>query len=451
MNDTNNKRTGLWTACAFVVANMIGTGVFTSLGFQLLDTTNMFAIMMLWLFGGVIALCGALTYAELGAAMPRSGGEYHYLSEIYHPSVGFLSGWISLLIGFAAPVALTCMALSSYVCRLFPMINPKWLSVGVLTLITLVHTRNLKVSGSFQNVFTIIKVVMIIAFIVCGIVLPGQPQDYSAQTFSAKDIFNPGFAVSLIWVYYAYSGWNASTYMASEIENPKRNLPLSLILSTLVVTILYLLLNYVFLHSTPMGDLAGQVEIGLISARNIFGNNIGNMMGLIISILLLSSISSMVFMGPRVAQVMGEDHRIFRFLSYKDKKGVPMAAIGFQYVISFLLIITNSFEMITKYTGILLSFCSLLTVAGVFIHRRKFPDIKRNYKTLGYPVTPIIFCILIVWSIVYLVHEDYVKVFVTHEQPVMWMTLMSFLTLLAGVVVYLIDRRMTNKQNQTKQ
>ena len=149
---TNDKKTGVWTASAFVVANMIGTGVFTSLGFQLLDTTNMYAIMLLWLFGGVIALCGALTYAELGAAMPRSGGEYHYLSKIYHPSVGFISGWISLLIGFAAPVALTCMALSSYVCRLFPVINPKWLGVGVLTLITLIHTRNLKFSGSFQNV-----------------------------------------------------------------------------------------------------------------------------------------------------------------------------------------------------------------------------------------------------------------------------------------------------------
>ena len=448
MNQANIKKTGFWTASAFVVANMIGTGVFTSLGFQLLNTTNVSSIMMLWLFGGVIALCGALTYAELGAAMPRSGGEYHYLSEIYHPSVGFLSGWISLLVGFAAPVALTCMALSSYACRLFPVINPKWLALGVLTLITLVHTRNLRFSGSFQNVFTIIKVIIIVAFIVCGIVLPGQPQDYSAQTFSAKDVFNPGFAVGLIWVYYAYSGWNASTYMASEIENPKRNLPRSLILSTLVVTVLYLLLNYVFLYSTPMADLTGQVEIGLISARNIFGNNIGNLMGLIISILLLSSISSMVFMGPRVAQVMGEDHRIFRFLSYKDKKGVPIAAIGFQYAISFLLIITNSFEMITKYTGILLSFCSLLTVAGVFVHRRKFPDLKRSYKTLGYPITPIVFCVLIVWSIVYLVYEDYVKTFVTHDQPVMWMTLMSLLTLLSGVVIYLINKKITKKNTQ---
>lgn len=446
VEEKKTRKIGMWTASAFVIANMIGTGVFTSLGFQLQGTHQMGAVMMLWLFGGVVALCGALTYAELGSAMPRSGGEYHYLGEIYHPSVGFVSGWISLIVGFAAPVALTCMALSSYACRIFPVLNPKWIALGVLTLITLIHTRDLKFSGSFQNIFTVLKIIVIIVFIACGFILPDNVQDYSAQHLEAKDIFNPGFAISLIWVYYAYSGWNASTYMASEIENPKKNLPLSLIISTVVVTLLYLLLNYVFLHTTPMADLEGQIEVGLISAQNIFGNKIGNMMGLIISILLLSSISSMVFMGPRVAQVMGEDHKILRFLSYKNKRGVPLAAIAFQYVISFLLIITNSFEMITKYTGILLSMCSLLTVLGIFRHRRKFPNIERKYKTLGYPVTPIIFCLLIVWSIVYLVYEDY-TMYANGEQSAMWMTLMSAFTLISGIIVYFINRIITKKQN----
>lgn len=440
------RKASMWAAVAFVVANMVGTGVFTSLGFQLLETDSLFSIMMLWLFGGLIAFCGALCYAELGAAMPRSGGEYHYLSKIYHPSVGFLSGWVSLVVGFAAPVALTCMALASYMCRIFPMLHPQWIALGVLVLITLVHTRNLQVSGSFQIVFTIIKVVLILAFIVCGMVLPSQPQDYIGQEASWTDVFNPGFAVSLIWVYYAYSGWNASTYMASEVENPKKNIPLSLILSTVVVTFMYLLLNYVFLRSTPKAELTGQIEIGLISARNIFGARLGDLMGLVISVLLLSSISSMVFMGPRVAQVMGEDHRILRFLSNKNSKGVPLAAIGFQFVISALLIITNSFEMVTKYTGILLSLCSLLTVIGVFVHRHKFPNAERPYKTFGYPVTPIIFSILILWSISYLIHEDYVKTFVTHEQSFMWMSIMSFCTLLIGFIVYLVNIRISSKK-----
>lgn len=440
------NKASMWAAAAFVVANMVGTGVFTSLGFQLMTTDKVFSVMMLWLVGGLVAFCGALCYAELGAAMPRSGGEYHYLSKIYHPSVGFLSGWVSLVVGFAAPVALTCMALASYVCRIYPMLNPRWIALGVLLLITLVHTRDLKLSSSFQMVFTILKVVLIIAFIVCGIVLPAQPQDFSGQSASLSDIFSSGFAVSLIWVYYAYSGWNASTYMASEVDNPKKNIPLSLIISTAIVTLLYLLLNYVFLRSTPTAELTGQIEVGLISARNIFGDRLGNLMGLVISILLLSSISSMVFMGPRVAQVMGEDHRILRFLSVKDKRGVPLAAIGFQFVISVLLIITDSFEMITKYTGILLSFCSLLTVIGVFVHRHRFPNAERPYKTFGYPVTPILFSALIIWSIVYLVHEDYTKTFITQEQSAPWMTIMSFCTLLAGLIVYLVNIRITKKQ-----
>jgi len=440
------NKASMWAAAAFVVANMVGTGVFTSLGFQLMTTDKVFSVMMLWLVGGLVAFCGALCYAELGAAMPRSGGEYHYLSKIYHPSVGFLSGWVSLVVGFAAPVALTCMALASYVCRIYPMLNPRWIALGVLLLITLVHTRDLKLSSSFQMVFTILKVVLIIAFIVCGIVLPAQPQDFIGQSASLSDIFSSGFAVSLIWVYYAYSGWNASTYMASEVDNPKKNIPLSLIISTAIVTLLYLLLNYVFLRSTPTAELTGQIEVGLISARNIFGDRLGNLMGLVISILLLSSISSMVFMGPRVAQVMGEDHRILRFLSVKDKRGVPLAAIGFQFVISVLLIITDSFEMITKYTGILLSFCSLLTVIGVFVHRHRFPNAERPYKTFGYPVTPILFSALIIWSIVYLVHEDYTKTFITQEQSAPWMTIMSFCTLLAGLIVYLVNIRITKKQ-----
>ena len=142
------NKASMWAAAAFVVANMVGTGVFTSLGFQLLATDKVFSIMMLWLVGGLVALCGALCYAELGAAMPRSGGEYHYLSTIYHPSVGFLSGWVSLVVGFAAPVALTCMALASYVCRIYPVLNPRWIALGVLLVITLVHTRDLKLSSS---------------------------------------------------------------------------------------------------------------------------------------------------------------------------------------------------------------------------------------------------------------------------------------------------------------
>ena len=208
------------TASAFVIANMIGTGVFTSLGFQLLTTANPISIALIWLIGGFVALCGAIVYSELGAAMPRSGGEYHYLSQIYHPAVGFLSGWTSLIVGFSAPIALSCMALSSYVCNIWPVIPPKLFAMIMLTVITLFHAFSVKVGANIQNVLTIVKVLVIVVFILAGLyvsadgVAAGNFQ--TMGDFSIDDMFTAGFAVSLIWVYYAYSGWNAAAYVAND-------------------------------------------------------------------------------------------------------------------------------------------------------------------------------------------------------------------------------------------
>lgn len=447
-NKNETYKFGLTTASAFVIANMIGTGVFTSLGFQLMGTTNMISILLLWLLGGIIALCGALVYGELGAAMPRSGGEYHYLSKIYHPLLGFMSGWASLIVGFAAPVALACMALSSYLNKVWPVLDPTIMGLSMLTAITLIHVYDVKVGGAVQRFFTFFKVLVIVGFIICGFVLPVEFQDItpSLETFSWSEVFSTGFAVSLVWVYYAYSGWNASAYMANEIKNPQRTIPRSLFISTLIVTVLYLLLNAVFLLSTPAEQMVGQVEVGLISAQNIFGPVLGSMMGLLIALLLVSSISSMVFLGPRVSQVMGEDTHILSFLSKKSKHGTPYVAIWIQFAISFVLIITNSFELVTKYTGITLSFFALMTVAGVYVHRRRFPDAARPYKTWGYPVVPFIFITLIVWSILYLVYEDYLNTFVAKSQTFMWMSTMSLLTLLTGAGLFLLNDSMVKKK-----
>lgn len=441
-NSYNTYKFGLITASAFVIANMIGTGVFTSLGFLLLDTTNFVTIMLLWLFGGVIALCGALVYGELGAVMPRSGGEYHYLREIYHPIVGFMSGWASLIVGFAAPVALASMALARYLYMVYPVFNPTVIALIMLVLITSLHAYDVKAGGAVQRYFTIFKIVIIVLFIVCGLFMPEQYQDVSSSfaDFSLDEIFSVGFAVSLVWVYYSYSGWNASAYMAGEIKNPQKNIPRSLFVSTVIVTVLYILLNAVFLLAAPVDKLTGQVEVGFIAAQYIFGEGIGNVAAILIALLLVSSISSMVFLAPRVSQVMGEDTYILRPLSRRSKKGTPHVAIWVQFTISFLLIITNSFELVTKYTGITLSFFALLAVIGIFVHRKRYPDVPRPYKTWGYPVTPCIFIALISWSIVYLIVEDYNRTFVEGTQNVMWMSLMSLATLLTGAGVYLLNK-----------
>ena len=427
---------GLWTASAFVIANMVGTGVFTSLGFQLEQTTNFIAIAILWLLGGIIALCGALVYGELGSVMPRSGGEYHFLTELYSPFAGFLAGWVSLVVGFAAPVALASLAFSSYLGGWFPGLDPRVLAVVVLTLLTAIHAFSLRLSGKMQGALTLLKILFIVVFIILGFTLPveHQPVKPSLEGFGWDIIFNPGFAVSIIWVYYAYSGWNASAYIADDMERPQHTLPRSLLLSTLVVTVMYLLLNAVFLLTTPAADMAGKVEIGLIAANRMFGSGIGSMMGIAIALLLLSSISSMIFVGPRVSCRMGEDHKLLGFLQIRSKRHIPVVALLVQFVLSLVMILTGSFRFITEYTGILLSLCSLLTVLGVFRHRRRFPSMERPFRTPLYPLTPILFAIPILVSVVYLCTTN-------------WMNLaVSAGILLLGAIVYMIEKKVYDEK-----
>ena len=391
-------------ATSLVIANMIGTGVFTSLGFQLLGLHDLPAVLALWIVGAVAALCGALVYGELGAAMPRSGGEYHYLSKIYHPVVGYLSGWISITIGFAAPVALASMAFGNYTSRILPVASPTVLALAALALITVLHCTGLRIGIAFQNAVTLMKIILILVFVCCGLFLAKQSvaSSFFPTPETLKDMISPAFAVSLIFVYYSYSGWNASAYVAGEMESPQTRLPISLWAGTAVVAFLYLLLNYTFLKTAPASELKGQLEVGYVSAHYIFGRLGGDILSTMISILLVSSISSMVFVGPRITQVMGEDMALFRFFARRNGKGTPMNAIVFQSAISLALILTSTFEKVLTYVGFTLNLFTSLAVFGIFIHRRKFRSMERPYKTWGYPVVPLVFISLMAWTQVYL-------------------------------------------------
>ncbi len=396
----------LFTAICLVVANMIGTGVFTSLGFQTLDISSGFALLSLWIVGGIFALCGALSYGELGAAMPRSGGEYHYLSKIYHPAIGFLSGWVSVTVGFAVPIAAAAMALGSYLSSVFPVVQPMASALIVVIAVSLIHTQNLQLGSYFQQVFTLLKVLLIVVLIVCGFGL-AAPQDISFLP-SFQDlplIFSSPFAVSLVYVTYSYSGWNASVYLASELKEPEKNIPRSLFVGTLIVMVLYLLLNFVFLYTTPIDKLAGELEVGYIAANQIFGASGAKLMGLLISFGLISSISSMVLAGPRVTQVIGEDIPFFRRLARKNSHGIPYHAILLQLAIVLVLLITSTFEAVITYLGFTLTLSSSISVLGIFIHRLRYPDAPRPYKTWGYPVTPIIFLALSLWMLIFIFME----------------------------------------------
>lgn len=427
----NLRGVGLATATALVVANMVGTGVFTSLGFQAAAIRSPFALLMLWVVGGLYALCGALAYGELGAAIPRSGGEYRLLSEIYHPSVGFLAGWVSVTVGFAAPVAAACMALGSYLSRVFPALEPRLVAVVAATLITAVHLWSLPVRKGFQNAFTLFKITLICGFVLCALFLAKpQPVSFLPDAGGLVALLSAPFAVSLVFVTYAYSGWNASVYIASEVKEPGRTIPRSLLLGTAVVTVLYVLLNLVFLLTTPVSVLAGQLEVGFLSGESVFGHSGARVMGLLISLGLVSSISSMVWAGPRVLLAVGEDFRLFRALSPLSRHGVPHRAVLIQYALVLGMVLTSSFESVITYLGFTLASCTFLTVAGLFVHRWRFPAADRPYRTWGYPATPLFFLAVTGWMLAFLLVG----------KP--WESLAGLATLALGLPVYFLGGRM---------
>ncbi|OGX84446.1 APC family permease [Hymenobacter glacialis] len=419
------------TGVAIVIANMVGTGVFTSLGFQVLGIQSGFALLMLWLVGGLIALCGAVCYGELAAAMPRSGGEYHYLSQIYHPALGFLSGWVSATVGFAAPTALAALALGTYAKSVWPDLQPQWLSITVVLVLTLVHGTSTRAGSRLQVIITALKVVVLVVFIGAGTMMgEGQPLSFAPDTASWRALLSPAFAVSLVYVSYAYSGWNAAVYVTGEIENPRRNLSRILLAGTAVVLLLYVGLNYVFLRSTPLGELKGQLEVGFVAATSLFGPLGGRLMGGVIAALLVSTISSMVFAGPRIVQTMGEDIPALRFLAPKSRAGIPVRALALQTVITLAFILKPSFQGVLVYAGFVLNLFTFLTVLGLFVLRWRQPNLLRPYRAWGYPFTPLIFLGLSGWTLA----------FILTEKPIE--SLYGLGTLAVGGLIYLLTARL---------
>jgi APA family basic amino acid/polyamine antiporter len=392
-------------AAAIVIANMIGTGVFTSLGFQLLEIQSGFVLLMLWVVGGVSALCGALCYAELGAALPRSGGEYNFLSQIYHPMAGFISGWVSATAGFAAPTALAALTFGSYFSSVFPSLSALWLASGLVVLLTAIHCTSHASSGGVQSALTALKLMLIVGFSALALTMVETPQPivFSPVAGDGALLLGGSFAVSLIFVNYAYSGWNAATYISSELAQPRRHLPIILISSTVLVALCYLLLNYVFLFTAPVDALVGKVEVGYVAAQYAFGATGATIMGILLALLLVSTVSAMIVAGPRVLHAIGQDFPAFKELGVVNSDGVPTRAILLQCIVSLFFLWTSSFESILIFSGATMALNTFFAVLGVFVLRWTRPELERPYKTWLYPLPPLIFLAITGWTLVYTV------------------------------------------------
>jgi APA family basic amino acid/polyamine antiporter len=394
----------LVTATAIVVADMVGVGVFTSLGFQVKDITSGFSLLLLWVVGGIVAMCGAISYAELASMFPRSSGEYNFLRRIYHPALGFLAGWLSGTVGFAAPTALAAMAFGIYFKSVVPEFPPLVSGLIVVWLVSLVHLTGLRHISLFQNVWTAIKLAMIVVFIIAGFTLgTPQPISFAPTTIDFTHIVSAPFFISLVFVMYSYSGWNAATYIIGELKDPHYTLPRALFFGTIIVSILYVALNAVFLYTTPMSALSGQLDVAMIAGNSIFGTFGGRIVGALICLGLISSISAMVWIGPRVTMTMGEDLPLLRFFAQKSRTGVPARAILLQCIVATLLLLTQSFEAVLDFIQFSLTLSSFLTVLGVIVLRMSKPDLPRPYRAWGYPVTPLIFLTVMLFMMYYLI------------------------------------------------
>jgi APA family basic amino acid/polyamine antiporter len=421
MRQAKGRKIGWLSAAAIVVANMVGTGVFTSLGLQLNDISNPWSIMLLWLIGGIVSLFGAFSYAELGTKLPRSGGEYYFLSRIYHPLIGYLSGWVSLTVGFAASVALAAMAMGAYM-EPFISFNPQIIAVSSIVLISLTHSVSLKMSSHFQNTFTALKLLLMVFLIIACFVIPSDNPFPAPHRTLMLELVEPAFAVSLVYVIYAFSGWNAAAYIVEEIKAPEKNLPKALILGTLVVSVLYVLLQLAFLNQASIDQLQGKVEVGQVVADIMFGTFGGQLISFFIALFLVSSISAMIWVGPRVVRAMADDYSIWHFLAQDNRRGIPVRAVWLQASISIFMIVTSSFEQVLLYSGFVLQLFTTAAVAGVFVMRWK--NGHKGYSSPGYPWVQIVFLLISCWVLTFLLIDRPLE------------SLLGFANLLLGAVSY---------------
>lgn len=432
-----NRKLGIYAAAAIVVANMIGTGVFTSTGFQAQSLHDPTTILLAWVVGGVLALCGAAAYAELGAMMPKAGGEYVYLREAYHPLIGFLSGWVSLFAGFSAPVAVAALAFGKYAAAVFPGLGDPWaqkgLAIALVAAMTTLHGVDTVIGGRVQTVLSAGKALLITVFIVAGVLAGTGSWSHFSSHDTTSHLFSENFALALMYVSLAYSGWNAAAYIAGDLENPSRTVPRALLLGTGLVMVLYVFINVVFLYALPIDTLAppGEpwplIEVGDASARALFGSTAGTLMSSLISLGLMSAVSAMVMAGPRVYAAMADDGSLPKVLAKRSARGVPWISIVLQGVLASIIIMVGELGEVLRYVGFLLSIFAALAVGAVFVLRFTRPDAPRPYRTWGYPVTPILFIVMAAWVV-------YAQVRANPDEAI-W----CFRTLEVGILVWLVS------------
>jgi len=442
-HDVLKRTLGLFPSTNIVIANIVGAGIFTTSGLLMADLGSPFLLIILWIVGGVIAICGALSYGELGANIPEAGGEYLFLSRIFHPSLGFLSGWVSFIVGFSAAISASALGSAEYMIRGFPQLSSwltentvlstslvaKIIAVLIVLIFTFIHSRGIESGSKVQNLLTIVKVTLVALIIIAGL---GSGRG-DINNFTRSEPLTGGLSslrtigLSVMWIMYAYSGWNASTYIGSEIKNPGRNLPASLLIGTGIVILLFVLINIVYIYAIPPDEMKGVISIGGLAMGNLFGHGAEIFFSLIISFALFSSLSAYIIIGPRVYYAMAKDGLFFKSVSrIHTRFNVPSRAIYLQSLISIIIIITGTFDQIITYLGFSLGIFPIIVIAGSFKLRR---EKKIKIRIPGYPLP----------QIIYLLAGIMILVLSFMQRPVE--SSIALATVAAGIPAYFLFKR----------
>ena len=415
---TLQRQLGVWSATALVVSNMIGTGIFTTTGFLAGDLGEPSLVLGIWVVGALFALAGALCYSELGVNFPTSGGEYVYLTKAYGPVWGFLSGWVSFFAGFSAPIAAAALAFANYLAFISPALaqdgssttfagitwqfGPKQLvAAGLVLLLTMLNTVGIGLVSRVQNVLTLFKVLVIAAFVLLGLAIGNGSWDHlsaAAQRTSTTPLLHQ-FAVSLFFVMFGYSGWNAATYVAEELREPHRTLPRALLMGTVLVALSYLALNVVFIYGTPLESMKGVVAVGALAASALFGPQVAGAFGLLMALAIVSTVNAMIIIGPRVYYAMARNGAFLGIAArVNERSRVPVAAVICQGVVAMIMTFT-SFPQLVIYIGFCLTFFTVLAVSSLIVFRRRADWQRLPAVSFAFPLMPAAYIAIGAWMI----------------------------------------------------
>jgi APA family basic amino acid/polyamine antiporter len=400
---------------------MIGTMIFTTTGFLAGDLGTPKLVLSIWVVGAVCAFLGAICYSELGVNLPSSGGEYVYLTRAFGPTWGFMTGWVSFFAGFSGPIALAALAFSDYLGYFFPSVKQanahllagsgEWtLHLGgaqivactLVLLFTLLNCIGVRRVAQIQNVLTGAKVLTLVGFLVLAFTIGhGTWANLSMDaTRTASTKIPEQFFLSLFWIYVAYSGWNAATYVAEELRHPSRTLPAALGIGTALVATLYLLLNVMFIYAAPLEDLKGQVAVGALAASRLFGLQIGGLFSGLMALSLMATVNAMVTIGPRVYYAMAKNGAFLASAAKVDPRWhTPVLAIVAQGICTMLMTLTP-FPQLVIYIGFLLNFFAVMSVASLILLRRQPGWRKLRVVSFCYPLFPVLFILVGLWMTV---------------------------------------------------